>query len=50
MESVFKNFRDYVITLLKDIFLAVIFMLMWVVLVGLLAGTFIEGKLESERL
>ena len=43
INSVFNNFKDYIITLLKDISLAIIFFIMWIVLVGIPAGAFTKS-------
>jgi len=40
IKSVFNNFGDYVLALLKNILLSIIFLIMWIILVGLPAGTF----------
>ena len=43
LKSVFDNFGDYVVALLKDILLSIIFVIMIIVLVGLPAGTFTKN-------
>lgn len=40
IKYVFNNLEDYIIVLLKSILLALIFIIMWIVLVGLPAGAF----------
>jgi|GEM_PF-348610 hypothetical protein len=41
--AVFRNFWDYLLTLLKSIVLGVVFLFMWIVLVGIPAGTFTKS-------
>ena len=43
LKSVTNNFRDYIITLLKSILLGIIFLIMWIVLVGIPAGAFTKN-------
>ncbi len=43
LESVFSNLGDYIIAMLKSILLGIIFLLMWIVLVGLPAGSFTKN-------
>ncbi len=43
LKSVFNNLNDYVVVLLKNILLAVIFFIMFIVLVGIPAGTFTKN-------
>lgn len=42
LKSVFSNLGDYLMVVLKSIALAVIFLIMWIVLVGIPAGTFTQ--------
>jgi len=43
VKSVFNNFWDYVVALLKSILLGIVFLVMWVVLVGIPAGIFTKN-------
>ena len=43
IKSVFDNLADYVVTLLKSILLGIIFFVMFIVLVGIPAGTFTKN-------
>ena len=43
MKYVFNNLGDYIMVLLKSILLGLIFFIMWIVLVGLPAGTFTKN-------
>ena len=43
VKPVFEHFWDYVMAMLKSILLGIIFMLMWIVLVGLPAGAFTKN-------
>ncbi|MBL7051854.1 MAG: DUF4013 domain-containing protein [Nanoarchaeota archaeon] len=43
LKAVFNNFGDYIMALLKSIGLGLIFLLMWIVLVGFPAGTFTKN-------
>ncbi|MBL7101059.1 MAG: DUF4013 domain-containing protein [Nanoarchaeota archaeon] len=43
LKSVFNNLGDYVVVLLKSILLSIIFVIMWIVLVGIPAGTFTKN-------
>tara|TARA_Y100000310_G_scaffold303120_1_gene341154 strand:+ start:1160 stop:1720 length:561 start_codon:yes stop_codon:yes gene_type:complete len=40
LKSMFNNFGDYIITLLKSLLLGLIFFAMWLILVGIPAGAF----------
>ncbi len=42
VKHVFSNFGDYILTILKSILLGLIFLVMWVVLVGIPAGAFTQ--------
>ena len=42
LRAVFSNLWDYIVAMLKDILLAIIFFVMWIVLVGIPAGTFTQ--------
>ncbi|MBT4935698.1 DUF4013 domain-containing protein [Candidatus Woesearchaeota archaeon] len=42
IKSVFDNFVEYIIVVLKTILLTIVFFLMWIVLVGIPAGTFTQ--------
>ena len=43
LKSVFNNLSDYVMALLKSILLGIIFLLMWIILVGIPAGSFTKN-------
>jgi len=43
IKSVFNNFGDYLMALLKDVLLSIAFIIMWVVLVGFPAGAFTKS-------
>ena len=43
VKSVFNNMGDYIVALSKGLLLGIIFLVMWVVLVGLPAGTFTKN-------
>lgn len=43
LKSVFNNLGDYVVVILKSILLALIFFIMWIVLVGIPAGSFTKN-------
>lgn len=43
IKPVFNNIRDYVIVIFKSFLLSIIFLIMWVVLVGIPAGTFAKN-------
>jgi len=43
IKSVFNNLGDYIMALLKSILLGIIFLIMWVILVGMPAGTFTKN-------
>ena len=43
VQSVFSHLGDYLIVLLKSILLGIVFMLMWIVLVGIPAGSFTKN-------
>jgi uncharacterized protein DUF4013 len=43
IKSVFDNLEDYIVALAKDILLGLIFFVMWIVLIGLPAGTFAKN-------
>lgn len=43
VQSVFNNFGDYVVALFKCFVLGTIFLIMWVILIGLPAGTFTKN-------
>jgi len=43
VKHVFKNFGDYILVLLKSLLLGLIFLIMWVVLIGIPAGTFTKN-------
>jgi hypothetical protein len=43
LKAVFDNFSDYVVAMLKSILLTLIFIVMWIVLVGIPAGAFTEN-------
>ncbi len=43
VKPVFEHFCDYIMAMLKSILLGIIFMLMWIVLVGLPAGAFTKN-------
>jgi len=42
MKSVFDNLKDYVLTILKSILLGIVFLVMWIILVGIPAGSFTQ--------
>ncbi len=42
LNSVFNNLGDYVVAMLKTILLGIIFLIMWIVLVGIPAGVFTQ--------
>ncbi len=48
LKSVFNNFDDYVVALLKSILLSIIFLVMWMVLVGIPAGTFTKNMFLAD--
>jgi len=48
LKSVFTNFDDYAVTLLKSILLSIIFLIMWMVLVGIPAGTFTKNMFLAD--
>jgi hypothetical protein len=48
LKSIFYNFWDYVIAVLKDCALAIVFMIMIVVLVGIPAGAFTENMFLAD--
>ena len=43
LKAVFNNFGDYLMTILKSIGLALIFFAMWIILVGIPAGSFTKN-------
>jgi hypothetical protein len=43
LKSVFNNLGDYIVAILKSIALAIIFFIMWIVLVGIPAGIFTKN-------
>ena len=43
VKSVFDNFGDYVVALFKCLVLGTIFLIMWIILIGLSAGTFTKN-------
>lgn len=43
LKPVFANFGDYITALIKEIALAITFLLMWIILVGLPAGVFTKN-------
>ncbi len=43
IKSVFNNLGDYVVAILKSILLGLIFLIMWIVLVGIPAGSFTKN-------
>jgi len=48
LKYVFNNFGDYVITLLKSILLGIVFLIMWVILVGFPAGAFTKNMFVAD--
>jgi len=48
LKYVFNNFGDYVVTLLKSILLGIVFLVMWVILVGLPAGAFTKNMFMAD--
>ena len=48
LKYVFNNFGDYVVALLKSILLGIIFLIMWVILVGLPAGAFTKNMFIAD--
>ena len=43
LKSVFDNFGDYIMALLKSFLIGIIFLVMWIVLVGIPAGSFTKN-------
>ena len=48
VKLVFENLSDYVLAFLKTIALSVVFFVMWIVLVGIPAGSFTQGIFLSD--
>ncbi len=48
LENVFNNLGDYILTMLKNILLSIIFLIMWIVLVGIPAGFFTQNMFLSD--
>ena len=43
LKSVFDNLGDYIVAALRDILLGIIFLIMWIVLIGIPAGSFTKN-------
>ncbi len=48
LKSVFDNLGDYVLVILKSILLGIIFLVMWVILVGIPAGSFTQNMFLAD--
>jgi hypothetical protein len=48
LKQVFDNLGEYIIAMLKNILLGIVFLIMWVILVGIPAGSFTQNMFLAD--